>query len=54
MKKKQYYTPALHLRPVHPSDVIITSDPQVSDDPTDGGSQQAPRSGSDWSEYTDQ
>jgi hypothetical protein len=48
--KKQYNTPYVNLHHVRTSDVIITSDPQLSDDPSDGGSQQIKRN-SDWDEY---
>ncbi len=49
--KKQYNTPYVNLHHVRTSDVIITSDPQLSDDPSDGGSQQIKPRNSDWDEY---
>ena len=39
--KKQYITPTWRLHHVTTSDIIITSDPQLSDDPSDGGGQLA-------------
>ncbi len=51
--KKKYYSPSLNVRFVNHTEVVITSDPQISDDPTDGGAQLIPRrdKGSDWDNY---
>ena len=51
--KKYYNSPNLRIQFVKTSDVIVTSDPQLSDDPSDGGKQQINRhSGtSDWDNY---
>jgi hypothetical protein len=49
--KKQYITPTWRLHHVTTSDIIITSDPQLSDDPSDGGGQLAKPRDSDWMGY---
>lgn len=49
--KKQYIAPYWHLHRVNSSDIIITSDPQLTDDPSDGGGQLAKPRGSDWKDY---
>ena len=49
--KKQYITPNWRLHRVKPTDIIITSDPQLTDDPSDGGGQLAKPRGSDWKDY---
>ncbi len=49
--KKQYITPTWRLHCVATSDIIITSDPQLSDDPSDGGGQLAKPRDSDWTGY---
>ena len=37
--KKIYTTPRLNVRQVKVDDIIITSDPQITDDPSDEGQQ---------------
>ena len=49
--KKQYTTPYWRQHRVKPSDIIFTSDPQLTDDPSDGGGQLAKPRGSDWMGY---
>ncbi len=49
--KKQYITPTWRLHRVATSDIIITSDPQLTDDPSDGGGQLAKPRDSDWTGY---
>ncbi len=51
--KKIYNTPRLQFRQVKMTDIIITSDPQVTDDPSDGGTQliNDRSTGTDWDEY---
>lgn len=51
--KKYYNSPNLRIQFVKTSDVIVTSDPQLSDDPSDGGKQQInrPNGSSDWENY---
>ena len=49
--KKQYITPTWRRHHVTTSDIIITSDPQLSDDPSDGGGQLAKPRDSDWMGY---
>lgn len=50
--KKIYTTPRLNVRQVKVDDIIITSDPQISDDPSDEGQQLTKRrDSSDWDNY---
>ena len=50
--KKIYKEPRLTVRFVKSTSVIDTSDPQISEDPTDGGQQLIKRrNGSDWDGY---
>ena len=49
--KKQYITPTWRQHRVSPSDIIVTSDPQLSDDPSDGGGQLAKPRDTDWKGY---
>ena len=49
--KKQYITPTWRLHRVTSSDIIVTSDPQLTDDPSDGGGQLAKPRDSDWMGY---
>ncbi len=49
--KKQYITPTWRLHCVATSDIIITSDPQLSDDPSDGGGPLAKPRDSAWTGY---
>ena len=51
--KKIYATPRLNVRQVKVDDIIITSDPQISDDPSDEGQQLTKRreGSSDWDNY---
>ena len=51
--KKSYNTPRLRIRYVKESDVIVTSDPQLTDDPSDDGKQLAKPTGrsNDWESY---
>ena len=51
--KKKYNIPFVHMHSVRISDVIITSDPQITDDPTDGGSQLSKKRNdySSWDNY---
>ena len=49
--KKEYETPSLRLNRVNSSDIIITSDPQLTDDPSDGGNQLAKPRDSDWNDF---
>ena len=49
--KKQYIPPTCRQHRVSPSNVIVTSDPQLSDDPSDGGGQLAKPRDSDWTGY---
>lgn len=49
--KKKYDTPIWRLHCVKSSDIIITSDPQVSDDPSDGGQMYSRRRDSDWENF---
>ncbi len=52
MMKKFYNSPRFLVRKVKMSDVIITSDPQATDEPSDGGAQLIQRrEGSGWDEY---
>jgi hypothetical protein len=49
--KKQYTAPIWRQHRVYPSDIIVTSDPQLTDDPSDGGGQLAKPRDSDWTGY---
>ena len=51
--KKSYDSPKFRIRYVKVSDVIVTSDPQLTDDPSDDGKQLIKPSGrsSDWENY---
>ena len=49
--KKQYITPTWRQHRVSPSDIIVTSDPQLTDDPSDGGGQLAKPRDTDWKGY---
>lgn len=51
--KKSYNTPRLRIRYVKESDVIVSSDPQLTDDPSDDGKQLIKPSSpsSDWESY---
>lgn len=51
--KKKYNIPRFNVRQVKVADIIITSDPQISDDPSDGGQQLIRRreGTSDWEGY---
>ena len=50
--KKTYNTPRFIVRQVRAADIIVTSDPQLTDDPSDDGQQLSkPRAGSSWDEY---
>lgn len=51
--KKNYFTPRFNVRQVKVDDIIVTSDPQISDDPSDDGQQLVKRRErtSDWDNY---
>ena len=51
--KKTYNIPVFRIRFVKTSDVIVTSDPQITDDPSDEGQQLIKRreGSSDWDNY---
>lgn len=51
--KKTYNIPVVRIRFVKTSDVIVTSDPQITDDPSDEGQQLTKRreGSSDWDNY---
>lgn len=51
--KKSYDSPRFRIRFVKESDVIVTSGPQITDDPSDEGKQLIKPSGrtSDWESY---
>jgi hypothetical protein len=51
--KKSYDSPIFRVRFVKVSDVIVTSDPQLTDDPSDDGKQLAKPTGrsNDWESY---
>lgn len=51
--KKSYDSPRFRIRFVEGSDVIVTSDPQLTDDPSDDGKQLAKPTGrsNDWESY---
>ena len=51
--KKSYDSPRFRIRFVKVSDVIVTSDPQLTDDPSDDGKQLAKPTGrsTDWESY---
>lgn len=51
--KKNYNIPLFRIRFVKTSDVIVTSDPQLTDDPSDDGKQLAKPMGrsADWESY---
>ena len=51
--KKKYIFPRLNVRQVLFADIIITSDPQISDDPSDDGQQLIKRreGTSDWDNF---
>ena len=52
--KKYYKSPDIRIRIANRMcEVIVTSDPQLSDDPSDGGKQQIkrPNGSSDWENY---
>lgn len=54
--KKKYINPLFNVRQVKVADIITTSDPQISDDPSDGGQQLGKHRGgnSDWEGYDNQ
>jgi hypothetical protein len=51
--KKSYDSPTFRVRFVKVSDMIVTSDPQLTDDPSDDGKQliKPSRPSSDWESY---
>ena len=51
--KKNYISPRFNVRQVMVTNIILTSDPQISDDPSDDGQQLIKRreGTSDWDNY---